>query len=211
MKDRFIKLFTSVGNKTDIEATREWNTIVSQYSEPHRRYHTMLHIAQCLDQLDRGGWLFPRSQEWSAEERNVIELALWYHDFYYDTQNECSNNELNSANRFNFLGFDKKISEPVWGCIVATREHNGVTETERFVCDIDLISLSAPWNEFYVNQLNVREEYKNVSDELFYSTNTKILQALLNRKSIYQTEDFIRLYERGARTNITKIINGRSI
>ncbi len=62
--------------------------LIARHGEPHRRYHTMVHIEDCLDKL-------AACDDLSADERRLLEAALWFHDAIYDpTRND---NEAESA------------------------------------------------------------------------------------------------------------------
>jgi len=57
------------------------------YSEPHRHYHTLEHIAHALARFDG-----IRSR---VDAADAAELALWLHDFVYDPRTK--DNEARSA------------------------------------------------------------------------------------------------------------------
>lgn len=62
--------------------------LIARYGEPHRRYHTMVHLQDCLDKL-------AACDDLTADERRLLEAALWFHDAVYDpTRND---NEAVSA------------------------------------------------------------------------------------------------------------------
>lgn len=57
-----------------------WCEIESAYGAPHRAYHTLAHLAQMFEILDQ-----------RAEANlyaDAINLAVWFHDFCYDTDAE---------------------------------------------------------------------------------------------------------------------------
>ena len=64
-----------------------YDALVARYSEPHRRYHTLQHLAECFAAFDEIAHL--------AEHPADVELALWFHDAIYDTRR--SDNEQRSA------------------------------------------------------------------------------------------------------------------
>jgi len=63
--------------------------IITAYSEPHRRYHGLSHLAHIFDELDR--W----HTELQTPER--CWMAAWYHDIIYDPKG--AENEALSAER----------------------------------------------------------------------------------------------------------------
>src|SRR5512137_287587 len=61
--------------------------LVTAYSEPHRCYHNISHIENCLEEFDTVMNL--------CESPDDVEFALWLHDVVYDPH--ASNNEEKSA------------------------------------------------------------------------------------------------------------------
>ena len=54
------------------------DALLARYSEPHRRYHTLQHLAECFAAFDEIADL--------AQHPADVELALWFHDAIYDTR-----------------------------------------------------------------------------------------------------------------------------
>ena len=50
--------------------------LVRAYSEPHRHYHTIEHVASLLRLLDEHGR--------GVNDRNAVALAILFHDVVYD-------------------------------------------------------------------------------------------------------------------------------
>ena len=67
----------------------EWAAVVAAWSEPHRRYHDLAHLAAVLGLVDA---LSP-----AADDADAVRLAAWYHDVVYDPSS--SENEARSAGR----------------------------------------------------------------------------------------------------------------
>ena len=63
-----------------------WQQLASRYNEPHRHYHTLDHVAACLNWLDQYHHL--------AEDPLCLELALWAHNVIYDHRARLRSFEL---------------------------------------------------------------------------------------------------------------------
>ena len=66
---------------------RECDAVLARYAEPQRWYHTLRHLDECFDRLER-----VRS---TVERPGELDLALWYHDAVYDPL--ANDNEARSA------------------------------------------------------------------------------------------------------------------
>ena len=66
----------------------EWAALVAAWSEPHRRYHDLAHLAAVLGLVGELG---------GTTDPDAVRLAAWYHDAVYDP--ERSDNEEISAQR----------------------------------------------------------------------------------------------------------------
>src|ERR687891_619614 len=82
---RWQEMWRQLGSSGSDDAL--FSRLVGCYSEPHRKYHTMLHLQECFAHLERVRSFAERSSE--------VELALWFHDSIYDTHRK--DNEERSA------------------------------------------------------------------------------------------------------------------
>src|ERR1051325_7755552 len=85
LRSKWIELWRKIGVPKD--PGRSFDELAARYNEPHRAYHTLAHIADCLDQFEAAKHL--------AEEPLAVELAIWFHDAVYDSR--ASANEERSV------------------------------------------------------------------------------------------------------------------
>ena len=67
----------------------EWAALVGAWSEPHRRYHDLAHLAAVLGLVSG----LP-----GADDPDAVRLAAWYHDIAYDPE-RTDNEEVSAARR----------------------------------------------------------------------------------------------------------------
>jgi predicted metal-dependent HD superfamily phosphohydrolase len=171
--------------------------LCDRYTEPHRAYHTLHHLADCLSWLDRAYSL--------AENPGAIALALWFHDAIYDTHR--ADNEAQSANWavqvVHDVGGGPLLQQAVHDMILATQHDAApVTGDMRLVVDSDLAILGAPPDRFAQYEAQIRQEYAGVPEVLFRQKRTEVIQTFLARPSIFAVEFFQRRLEQSARQNL---------
>jgi predicted metal-dependent HD superfamily phosphohydrolase len=192
-------LWTRLGAATP--HAHAFDELVARYREPHRRYHTLQHLDECLEKLD----------ELASEAANPeeVELALWFHDAIYDLSRR--DNEARSADwaRAAVLaaGLPAEIAERVHALVMVTRHHAVPADPDaKIVVDVDLSILGAPAPRFDEYEIQVREEYGLVPDLLYRRTRAGLLREFLARQTIFNTDLFIARCERAARANLERSI-----
>ena len=68
----------------------EWAAIVGAWSEPHRRYHGLAHLAAVLGLVRELGA--------AASDPDAVALAAWYHDVAYDPERD-DNEQVSATGR----------------------------------------------------------------------------------------------------------------
>jgi len=175
--------------------------LLDAWREPQRRYHTLQHLAECLQHLEPVRRL--------AEAPGEVELALWFHDAVYDVRGH--DNEARSAawavDELRAAGVAEAAATRVHGLVMATR-HAALPETsdEALLVDIDLAILGASEERFAQYEAQVRAEYAWVDEALFRSRRRDVLTGFLARPTIYATAHFRNLLEAAARTNLERSI-----
>jgi predicted metal-dependent HD superfamily phosphohydrolase len=182
--------------KTDALAG-SYERLVAMYSEPHRYYHNLRHISDCLEWLDRFAAL--------AREPLAVELAIWFHDAVYDTR--ASDNEERSAqlarNWLSEAGADAALVDSAGKLVLATQLHDGSLHPDApLLVDVDLSILGQPEARFWEYEEAIRREYDWVPAHAFAAKRAEILEGFLSRKRLYQTDALFQALEEKARANL---------
>ncbi|MBI2449979.1 MAG: N-methyl-D-aspartate receptor NMDAR2C subunit [Candidatus Nealsonbacteria bacterium] len=172
-----------------------------KYEKSPRLYHTIDHIDRCLEEFDEVKGLLT--------EPNAVEMAIWFHDFFYDTYRK--DNEKRSAGVAKDIlkaaslphAFGKRVTELI---LVTKHDIPPADFDARIIADIDLASLGYSEKIFDENTAKIRKEYDWVPKEIFNKGRIKILKAFLDRPTIYLTQFFRDKYEAQARKNLARAI-----
>ena len=173
------------------------------YSEPHRHYHDMRHIEACLREL-------AALDGPTAEERKILEYAIWWHDAVYDPT-RADNEEQSAAlaeRDLTQLGVDAVTRATVARLIRATRDHK-VAPDDRLgmlLVSIDLSILGQSPVEYDSYAAAIRAEYAHVPDAAFRAGRAAVLRRFLAAPAIYPDAEFRCRYEAQARANIAREI-----
>lgn len=193
------RAWAGIGARGDGRAV--FDAVVARYVEPHRHYHTLQHLAECLRLFDEVHPLAQRPHE--------VELALWFHDAIYDTR--AADNELRSADwareALHAAGVAAEAAERVHALILATR-HTAVPQAgdEALLVDIDLSILGADAVRFEEYEAQIRREYAFVPGFLFRRKRRAILQGFLDRPRLYATDVLHTRLDAVARHNLAQAI-----
>lgn len=203
LKNRYVALIHSMGAGT-AEARRLFEALYQKWNEPHRAYHNVEHLAECLSLLD--------DALLAGEDAAVAELALWYHDVIYDPRG--SENETQSALRLQtdgrVLGLPAHILAKATACIMATAHVFPRQETDQLtnlVLDIDLAVLASGPIRFREYEDAVGEEYAHVPSFLFFLARGAFLRQLHKSPAIFLTSYFHETFEEKARSNVEILLN----
>lgn len=178
-----------------------YNRLMACWTEGHRRYHTLQHLRECLVLFDevRGG----------AKHPGEIELALWFHDAYYDPKRH--DNEERSAQWAHDCvleaGLPADVARRVRTLVMATR-HEGEPQDDdaRLLVDVDLAILGADPQRFDESDEQIRAEYAHVPEDEFRVGRRRVLNGFLARPRMYNTEYFHSAFEQRARDNLTRAL-----
>jgi predicted metal-dependent HD superfamily phosphohydrolase len=197
--DRWAKLWAQVSAAGDAQGAYEH--LVALYSQPHRHYHNLRHIAECLAEFDSARHL--------VDAPLSVEIAIWFHDAIYDTH--AQDNEERSADlasrRILEAGGRPDLAKAVVGLILATKAHDpALSQDAALLVDVDLSILGQPGARFHEYELQIRREYDWVPEETFAMKRAEVLKRFIVRERIYTTDSFHAKYERQARFNLENSI-----
>lgn len=177
------------------------NALITAWSQPWRHYHTLQHLMECLDTLER-----ERSY---AENQAEIALALFFHDAIYALK--ASDNEAQSAawaqRELACSGVAAPTIGRINGLILATCHHAAPeTRDAQLLVDIDLAILGAAPERFDEYETQIRREYAHIPTTQFQSRRREILTSFLARNVIYQTPGLHARCEARARINLMRAV-----
>jgi predicted metal-dependent HD superfamily phosphohydrolase len=186
----------------------EWAALVAAWSEPHRRYHDLAHLAAVLGLV---GELAT-----AAADPAAVLLAAWYHDAVYDPTRP--DNERVSAQRaragLRGLVPDERI-DAVERLVLLTAGHDPEPGDAdgAVLCDADLAVLAGPPDAYAAYASAVREEYGHLSDEAFTAGRIAVLEQLLALPVLYRLPAVADAWTPRARANLTAeltLLRGRA-
>jgi predicted metal-dependent HD superfamily phosphohydrolase len=176
----------------------EWAAVVDAWSQPHRRYHDLAHLAAVLGIVDQLAG--------HAADPVAVRLAAWYHDVAYDPQR--SDNEAVSAARarIGLRGLvDPDTVAEVERLVLLTAGHDPAPDDANgaVLCDADLVVLAGPPAAYAAYASAVRAEYGHLSDEAFIRGRTAVLEQLLALPALYRLPEVAEQCTERARANLT--------
>jgi predicted metal-dependent HD superfamily phosphohydrolase len=176
----------------------EWAALVAAWSEPHRRYHDLGHLAAVLGLVGELGG--------AAADPDAVRLAAWYHDAVYDP--ERIDNEQVSAERaragLRGLVSDERIDE-VARLVLLTAGHDPAPDDANgaVLSDADLAVLAGPPDAYAAYASAVRAEYGHLSDAEFTAGRIAVLERLLALPVLYRLPAVTDEWTPRARANLT--------
>ena len=178
--------------------------ILDQYLKPHRKYHTIEHIASMV----RNSIVYDLDEK----DRMKLKYAIYYHDFIYNPMSDTNENDSVRAfmddlmnNRINIENIMKpaELGASVMLMIQDTYDHIPRTDLSKYLIDLDLWDL-ADRDKYCQNRKLVREEYYLVSDGDWKIGRMNWITEMLEKHKIYHTNYCIENgFEERARTHLS--------
>ncbi|MDU0369477.1 hypothetical protein ACFPAF_03655 [Hymenobacter endophyticus] len=183
------------------EAVRKatYQQLATAYGASDRHYHALPHIRALLDAVDRYPTL--------VHDREVVELAIWFHDAVYNARR--SDNETRSAALAREFLQHTTLSlarqQRVAFLIERTQDHTQPQPADpdlHFFLDADLQILGAPEADYWQYARQVRQEYRLIPDFLYRRGRRQVLEKLLHTPLLYHTTAFRDRLDAPARRNL---------
>ncbi|MBM4107699.1 MAG: hypothetical protein FJ255_02625 [Phycisphaerae bacterium] len=190
-----------------------WGLLIEHYTSPGRFYHTLDHVVGMVRQVRelRGSVQLGTLPE--ADLRSVdfdlLELAVWFHDAVYEVGAE--DNEVRSADlaagAARAMGFSEAQVDRIKDLVLQSAHRAPATTfAARLMCDIDLVLLGLPWEQFVAGMDLIRRECAPMPRAASQFERAAMLRSFLSRASIYQTALYRERFEARARENIDRFI-----
>jgi predicted metal-dependent HD superfamily phosphohydrolase len=199
-RQRWMELVEFLG--ADRNLARRWfERLEACYTEAHRRYHTMQHLEECLEELDE--------IEGDEERLALLEVALWFHDTVCDPGSH--NNALASAALAKEFLLECQASESVVefvkDMIMATKDHRAQDDPDAAIMiALDLNIFARSPQRYLAYEKQVREECSSLPEESYRAQRITWLQTFLDHPVIYESETMREIYEEQARFNLEQRI-----
>ena len=194
--------------------------LLERYEQPHRKYHTSVHLSEMLTALKT---LYKRHH--TATPRAVL-LAAWFHDAVYEANpgdDEAASADLarTALTPLASTGFltNREVTA-IAHLIELTASHQLADGTEEytsgaltradaaFFLDADLAILAADSPRYTRYVAGVRAEYAHYTPDAFTRGRAAILQGFLNRTTIYASDTAHLLWDAPARLNLRTELEG---
>jgi predicted metal-dependent HD superfamily phosphohydrolase len=175
-----------------------------RYGEPHRRYHTLEHV-RCVVRDVR---LLSAELRLGERDTALALAAACAHDVVYDAQPGAD--EQASASWARQYLRAAQVPGPaldrVAALVLTTADHAAARgdHAAEVLLDADLAILGSaePAYDRYVRA--VREEYRQVPDDLWRAGRAQVLRALQGRAQLYATVPARARWETAAQANLTR-------
>lgn len=175
--------------------------LLARHREKHRRYHTVRHVAWVIRHIDALA-----ADGCDLVDHGAVVAAACYHDAVYEPAspaNERASARL-AARDLRTLGWVDARIERVVQMIEGTKDHHQPADTDTAVLfDADLAILGADPAAYGDYSTQVRAEYRHVDDIDWATGRAAVLQSLLDRPSIFATEQGRARWDERARGNLT--------
>ena len=196
--------------------------LLERYEQPHRKYHTSVHLSEMLTALKT---LYKRHH--TATPRAVL-LAAWFHDAVYEANpgdDEAASADLARTALTPLASTGSLTNREVTAIahlIELTASHqlaDGIEEytsgaltraDAAFFLDADLAILAADSPRYTRYVAGVRAEYAHYAPDAFTRGRAAILQGFLNRTAIYASDTAHLLWDAPARLNLRTELEGYS-
>jgi predicted metal-dependent HD superfamily phosphohydrolase len=211
IRNKWAKIFLQSFHKDKLYEEYLFEMIWKYYTEEHRYYHNISHIADCLRKLDEYKF-YVDPYEYKLLNIEAITLAIWFHDIIY--QPAQKNNEERSAELARVVMYNMNPEiylkrKDVYDLILLTKHErvNKLNDSAKLLLDIDLSILGSDREKFEVFEMNIREEYAWVPENVYKVERVKIINGFLNLAQVYNTRHFKLNYEMKAFENLKWLKN----
>jgi|GEM_PF-63155 len=200
LEKTFVETAKEFGINDENASRAEYTNLAKNYSQD-RRYHTLTHVASCLNYLkvyeSATGALPP-------EDKKSLVMAIFYHDV---VQGESAE-QLSGLKAKAFLekGNDKQSAGQVVSLIDATKhleKTKPLNHLQQIMSDLDLNVLGGQQSRYGNYKQFVRQDYAQVPEEAYGRGRIKVLGKLIAKDSLYHTAFFKEMFQEKVIQNLS--------
>ena len=172
--------------------------LLRRWAESHRRYHTLEHLAACLDAVD--------ALADEAADVIAVRLAVWFHDAVYNRrpgEDEQASAAL-AEDRLRRLKVATDQAAEVARLVRLTATHQTAPDDRNgaVLCDADLSVLGGTPESYARYAAQIREENADIDEADFRTGRRRVLEAFAAREPLFRTGPAQALWEERARRNV---------
>jgi predicted metal-dependent HD superfamily phosphohydrolase len=176
-----------------------FDELLKNYNSGKRYYHDLTHVIDLLKLMEQVNF--------QMNDEEVMYFAIWFHDAIYDPLKQ--DNELKSADWAKRIlsqtNFPEDKIEKVCHYIMSTKDHESSGEHDlNFFLDFDLSILGAEDMIYDIYARQIRDEYHFYPGFLYNRGRRKVLNALLEKPSLFHTDDYKNRLEEKAKINMRR-------
>lgn len=154
--------------------------IVKAYSEKFRKYHNLEHIIHSLTELDK----YLTVNQLTANDKDLIILAILFHDFFYKLKKEKSDEALSADFAFQFCEgiLSQDMNKRLHVLIEATNHMlapQSIDPLKTLLLSIDLSILGQDYKIYNKYAKNIRKEYGEYNDQEYFEGRKSVLNKLM--------------------------------
>jgi predicted metal-dependent HD superfamily phosphohydrolase len=179
--------------------SRVGDELIARWSEPHRHYHTLKHLATVLRIIS--------DHASAATDPGAVRLAAWFHDAVYDPRrvdNEEASALLAELALPALTIAPDRVAE-VARLVRLTASHDPAPGDRNggLITDADLAVLAADPDAYWAYTRAIRREYGHVPEVAFTEGRAAVLRNLLELPVLFHTPALRHRWEDAARHNLT--------
>lgn len=188
-----------IGHRASLDRTLwVYRVITDYYGQRHRSYHTLDHIRQMLDDMEK---YFP-----GASELEI--LAIWFHDLVYipgSTENEAQSTwQMAALLRGIYTNEELMVAgNHILATAYHVKERRPYSPGSKRLRDIDLLALAIDPRDYDINTRKIWEEL-NLPEDVWRLGRKRFIQKMLSQPRIYLTDELHTWFEHLARTNLKR-------
>jgi predicted metal-dependent HD superfamily phosphohydrolase len=201
------KQWSTLATAVGIEDDGLFDDLITRYSEPHRHYHNVEHLAAVVRHIEK------LAAAEKVKDRNPLALAGWFHDAIHDIRS--STNEADSAafarDELARRGASPVLCERVARLVEMTAHDRPPRDdpAAAVLLDADLAILAAPAEVYDAYVDAIRDEYAFVPEDVFRRGRAVVLRGLMEG-SIFSSKSMKPL-EEAARKNIERELQALTV